>query len=102
MNTARRRLLPALAAVALAHLVPTAQAQVKWDLPSAYSQGIFHTPLLAALPEKVTAALAASVPHPKRLGSPDEYAALAISMIEIGYLNGESVRLDGAIRMAPR
>jgi len=46
MNTARRRLLPALAAVALAHLVPTAQAQVKWDLPSAYSQGIFHTPLL--------------------------------------------------------
>ncbi|MBU6377544.1 MAG: SDR family NAD(P)-dependent oxidoreductase [Gammaproteobacteria bacterium] len=64
--------------------------------------GIFQTPLLAALPEKVTAALAASVPHPKRLGSPDEYAALAISMIEIGYLNGESVRLDGAIRMAPR
>ncbi len=64
--------------------------------------GIFQTPLLAGLPEKVTAALAASVPHPKRLGSPDEYAALAISMIEIGYLNGECVRLDGAIRMSPR
>lgn len=64
--------------------------------------GIFATPLLAALPEKVTAALAASVPHPKRLGSPAEYAALALSMIEIGYLNGECVRLDGAIRMAPR
>jgi hypothetical protein len=46
--------------------------------------------------------LAASVPHPKRLGSPDEYAALAVSMIEIGYLNGATVRLDGAIRMAPR
>lgn len=64
--------------------------------------GIFATPLLASLPEKVSAALAASVPHPKRLGSPDEYAALALSMIEIGYLNGECVRLDGAIRMAPR
>jgi NAD(P)-dependent dehydrogenase (short-subunit alcohol dehydrogenase family) len=64
--------------------------------------GIFETPLLAALPAKVTAALAASVPHPKRLGSPDEYAALALAMIEIGYMNGECVRLDGAIRMAPR
>lgn len=64
--------------------------------------GIFATPLLAALPSKVTEALAASVPHPKRLGLPEEYAALAISMIEIGYLNGECVRLDGAIRMAPR
>lgn len=64
--------------------------------------GIFETPLLAGLPKKVTEALAASVPHPKRLGSPDEYAALAVSMIEIGYLNGATVRLDGAIRMAPR
>lgn len=64
--------------------------------------GIFATPLLAALPSKVTEALAASVPHPKRLGLPEEYAALAISMIEIGYLNAECVRLDGAIRMAPR
>lgn len=64
--------------------------------------GLFATPLLAALPEKVTAALAASVPHPKRLGFPAEYAALALSIIEIGYLNGECLRLDGAIRMAPR
>lgn len=64
--------------------------------------GIFATPLLAGLPSKVTEALAASVPHPKRLGMPEEYAALALSMIEIGYLNGECVRLDGAIRMAPR
>ncbi len=47
-------------------------------------------------------ALAASVPFPKRLGSPDEYAALAEFMITNGYFNGESVRLDGAIRMAPR
>jgi NAD(P)-dependent dehydrogenase (short-subunit alcohol dehydrogenase family) len=64
--------------------------------------GIFDTPLLARLPEHVKSALAASVPFPKRLGRPDEYAALAEFMITTGYVNGESVRLDGAIRMAPR
>jgi NAD(P)-dependent dehydrogenase (short-subunit alcohol dehydrogenase family) len=64
--------------------------------------GIFDTPLLARLPEHVKSALAASVPFPKRLGHPDEYAALAEFMITTGYLNGECVRLDGAIRMAPR
>ena len=64
--------------------------------------GLFATPLLMALPEKVLASLAGSVPFPKRLGDPDEYAALAESMITNGYFNGESVRLDGAIRMAPR
>ena len=64
--------------------------------------GIFETPLLAGLPDNVKAALAASVPFPKRLGSPDEYAALAEFMIVTGYMNGESVRIDGAIRMAPR
>ena len=64
--------------------------------------GIFNTPLLAAAPENVKAALAASVPFPKRLGQPEEYAALALCMIETGYFNGEDVRLDGAIRMAPR
>jgi len=64
--------------------------------------GIFDTPLLARLPESVKSALAASVPFPKRLGHPDEYAALAEFMIATGYMNGESVRLDGAIRMAPR
>lgn len=64
--------------------------------------GIFETPLLATLPDNVRAALAASVPFPKRLGVPHEYAHLAIAMIENGYFNGESVRLDGAIRMAPR
>ena len=53
-------------------------------------------------PERVKAGLAASVPFPKRLGRPDEYAALAELMITNGYFNGESVRLDGAIRMAPR
>lgn len=64
--------------------------------------GIFDTPLLASMPETVRAALAAQVPFPKRLGTPDDYAHLAETMIVNGYFNGESVRLDGAIRMAPR
>jgi NAD(P)-dependent dehydrogenase (short-subunit alcohol dehydrogenase family) len=64
--------------------------------------GIFDTPLLARAPEHVKAALAAQVPFPKRLGRPDEYAALAYEMVTNAYLNGEDVRLDGAIRMAPR
>lgn len=64
--------------------------------------GIFNTPLLQAAPDKVKAALAASVPFPKRLGEPEEFAELAEFMITSGYLNAESVRLDGAIRMAPR
>ena len=64
--------------------------------------GIFDTPLLAQSPQHVRDALAASVPFPKRLGLPAEYARLALMMIENGYFNGEDVRLDGAIRMAPR
>ena len=64
--------------------------------------GLFNTPLLQGAPENVKAALAASVPFPKRLGDPDEYARLAEFMVTNGYFNGESVRLDGAIRMAPR
>ncbi|MCK5908533.1 MAG: SDR family NAD(P)-dependent oxidoreductase [Caulobacter sp.] len=64
--------------------------------------GIFNTPLMNAAPPQVKEALAASVPFPKRLGNPDEYARLAMTMIECGYFNGEDVRLDGAIRMAPR
>lgn len=64
--------------------------------------GIFDTPLLAKAPENVKAALAASVPFPKRLGLAEEYAQVAETMITCGYLNGEDVRLDGAIRMQPR
>jgi NAD(P)-dependent dehydrogenase (short-subunit alcohol dehydrogenase family) len=64
--------------------------------------GIFDTPLLQAAPDNVKQALAASVPFPKRLGVPPEFAHLAVSMVENSYFNGESVRLDGAIRMAPR
>jgi NAD(P)-dependent dehydrogenase (short-subunit alcohol dehydrogenase family) len=64
--------------------------------------GIFNTPLLAAAPEPVKAALGAQVPFPKRLGNAEEYAQLALTMITNGYFNGEDVRLDGGIRMAPR
>ncbi|WP_176590598.1 SDR family NAD(P)-dependent oxidoreductase [Sphingobium sp. EM0848] len=64
--------------------------------------GIFDTPLLARAPEKVRAALGESVPFPKRLGAPEEYASLAVEMCRNSYFNGEDVRLDGAIRMAPR
>ncbi|MDQ0140594.1 putative 3-HYDROXYACYL-COA DEHYDROGENASE TYPE II OXIDOREDUCTASE PROTEIN [Cupriavidus taiwanensis] len=64
--------------------------------------GIFNTPLLQGAAENVKAALAASVPFPKRLGQPEEFASLAVEMCRNGYFNGESVRLDGAIRMAPR
>ncbi len=64
--------------------------------------GIFNTPLLQGAPDNVKAALAASVPFPKRLGNPEEYAQLALTMITCGYFNGEDVRLDGGIRMQPR
>ena len=64
--------------------------------------GLFDTPLLARLPEPIRASLGASVPHPARLGAPDEFAQLALHMLENAMLNGETVRLDGAIRMAPR
>ncbi len=64
--------------------------------------GLFHTPLLAGLPEEAIASLGAQVPHPSRLGDPAEYAALARHIVENPMLNGETIRLDGAIRMGPR
>ncbi|WP_417519278.1 3-hydroxyacyl-CoA dehydrogenase [Minwuia sp.] len=64
--------------------------------------GLFMTPLLAGLPDNVKDALAASVPFPKRLGDPSEYAHMARVIVENQMLNGETIRLDGAIRMAPR
>jgi NAD(P)-dependent dehydrogenase (short-subunit alcohol dehydrogenase family) len=64
--------------------------------------GIFDTPLLASAPEPVRQALGAMVPHPARLGMPEEFASLAIEMCRNSYFNGEDVRLDGAIRMAPK
>ncbi len=64
--------------------------------------GIFETPLLGRLPENVKASLNASVPFPKRLGKPTEYASLALELVRNTYFNGQCIRLDGAIRMAPR
>jgi NAD(P)-dependent dehydrogenase (short-subunit alcohol dehydrogenase family) len=64
--------------------------------------GTFDTPLLNRLSDDVRESLAAAVPHPSRLGQPDEYAKLALSIIDNGMLNGETIRLDGAIRMPPR
>ena len=64
--------------------------------------GIMDTPLLARLRDDVRKSLEATVPNPSRLGSPDEFGRLATNILENGYLNGETIRLDGAIRMAPR
>jgi NAD(P)-dependent dehydrogenase (short-subunit alcohol dehydrogenase family) len=64
--------------------------------------GLFDTPLLAGLPDEARAALGAQVPHPSRLGLPGEYAALALHIVENPMLNGEVIRLDGALRMPPR
>jgi NAD(P)-dependent dehydrogenase (short-subunit alcohol dehydrogenase family) len=64
--------------------------------------GIFGTPLLGKLPEKVFDSLSASVPFPKRLGKPEEFASLVMELVRNSYFNGQSIRLDGAIRMAPR
>jgi NAD(P)-dependent dehydrogenase (short-subunit alcohol dehydrogenase family) len=64
--------------------------------------GIFETPMMAGLPPAAQASLGAQVPHPARLGRPEEYAALVQHIIENPMLNGETIRLDGAIRMAPR
>ena len=64
--------------------------------------GLFETPLMKQLPEAVQQSLAASIPFPPRLGRPDEFAALAAHIVTNAHLNGETIRLDGALRMAPR
>jgi NAD(P)-dependent dehydrogenase (short-subunit alcohol dehydrogenase family) len=64
--------------------------------------GIIDTPLMAGITEEFRVALAASVPFPQRLGRPDEYAKLALAIIDHDYVNGEVIRMDGALRMAPR
>ena len=68
----------------------------------AIAPGIFDTPMLAGLPEKARTSLGQQVPFPPRLGRPDEYAALVAHIMANELLNGEVIRLDGAIRMAPR
>lgn len=64
--------------------------------------GLFATPLMKTLPEAVQASLAASIPFPQRLGKPEEFAELAAHIVTNGHLNGEVIRLDGALRLAPR
>lgn len=69
---------------------------------NAIAPGIMETPMLGGLRDDIREALAASVPHPHRFGRPEEFADLAVHLLQNGYLNGETVRLDGAIRMPPR
>jgi NAD(P)-dependent dehydrogenase (short-subunit alcohol dehydrogenase family) len=69
---------------------------------NAIAPGIFATPMLQAMPDDVQRSLAASVPFPKLLGRPEQYADLVLHIVENRYLNGEVIRLDGALRMAPR
>jgi len=64
--------------------------------------GIFDTPMMASFSDEVRASLGASVPFPRRLGRPDEFAAMVAHVIENSMLNGETIRLDGALRMAPK
>ena len=64
--------------------------------------GIFETPMMAGLPAEAQKSLGSQVPHPSRLGKPDEYGALAVHIVENAMLNGEVIRLDGAIRMGPK
>ena len=68
----------------------------------AIAPGLFHTPMMDGLPEDVTQKIAESVPHPARLGAPHEYALLAQQIVENPYINGTTIRLDGAVRLAPR
>ena len=68
----------------------------------AIAPGLFRTPLLQNLPSEVRASLAASIPFPKRLGTPAEFADLVLACVRNMFLNGEVIRLDGALRLAPR
>jgi NAD(P)-dependent dehydrogenase (short-subunit alcohol dehydrogenase family) len=70
--------------------------------PDTIAPGIFETPMLGQLPAPARKALEASIPFPSRLGRPSEYAALARHIVENTMLNGATIRLDGALRMAPR
>jgi NAD(P)-dependent dehydrogenase (short-subunit alcohol dehydrogenase family) len=83
--------------------LPLARDLSQWGVRvCAIAPGLFLTPLMNELPEAVQASLAASIPFPKRLGKPEEFAQLAAAIVENLALNGEVIRLDGALRMAPR
>jgi|SRR5215475_27442 len=83
--------------------VPAARELAQFGIRvNAIAPGIFATPMLRALPDEVQAGLAASVPFPKLLGRPEQFAELVLHCVRNTYLNGEVIRLDGALRMAPR
>jgi NAD(P)-dependent dehydrogenase (short-subunit alcohol dehydrogenase family) len=83
--------------------LPLARDLAQWGVRvCTIAPGLFRTPLLAQLPEEIQQSLAQSIPFPKRLGQPDEFAELACHIVSNGHLNGEVIRLDGALRMAPR
>ena len=83
--------------------LPLARDLAQWGVRvCTIAPGLFHTPLMAQLPDEVQQSLAASIPFPKRLGRPEEFAALAAHIVTNVHLNGEVIRLDGALRMAPR
>jgi NAD(P)-dependent dehydrogenase (short-subunit alcohol dehydrogenase family) len=69
---------------------------------NAIAPGVFHTPLVDGLRQEAQASLAANIPHPKRLGRPEEFAQLVFHIIENKYINGETIRIDGALRMQPK
>jgi NAD(P)-dependent dehydrogenase (short-subunit alcohol dehydrogenase family) len=83
--------------------LPTARDLAQYGIRvNTIAPGLFDTPLLAALPEEARQALGAGIPYPQRLGQPAEYAQLACQIVENRMLNGETIRLDGALRMPPR
>ena len=83
--------------------LPTARDLSQYGIRvNTIAPGLFDTPLLAALPEDARQALGAGIPFPQRLGTPPEYAQLACQIVENRMLNGETIRLDGALRMPPR
>jgi NAD(P)-dependent dehydrogenase (short-subunit alcohol dehydrogenase family) len=83
--------------------LPLARDLAQWGVRvCTLAPGLFATPLMNELPETVQKSLADSIPFPKRLGHPEEFAALALHVVANGHLNGEVIRLDGALRMAPR
>jgi len=83
--------------------LPMARDLASWGVRvCTIAPGVFMTPLLARLPDPVKQSLAAAIPFPKRLGRPEEFASLAAHIVTNGHMNGEVIRLDGALRMAPR
>ena len=87
----------------VAMMLPLARELAQFGVRvNAIAPGIFMTPMLLGLPQAAQDSLGASVPFPARLGQPPEYAALAVHIVENGYINGETIRIDGALRMAPK